>query len=132
MKTISVCFAGLIAGLISLIIADSLGLGFLLAVVVLFTLAEAGLTIATEGSGISGILFQIIAPILFYSQLGEWGHEFGNDFHYLIDLSGGYFDSKMSPAVYWYWLFAVPVVRIIILEPVILVLRKIRKKGADA
>ncbi len=103
-------------------------ISWLIAVLVL---AETAIAMGTRTSGLPGVLINIIAPIVFLLIMKAWGYEFGEEYQYSTD-DGYEYWTEINKAVYWYWLYAVPAVRIFILEPIILVLRKVREKGAGA
>lgn len=99
--------------------------------IAVLVVGETAIVILEKDAGLLGVFVNIIAPIIFLLFMGALGYEFGTEYQYSTD-DGYEYWTETNKAVYWYWLYAVPVVRIFILEPVILVLRKIRKRGAGA
>lgn len=132
---------GGIGGLILGWSVSEFGLWGLFVGVMMFTLSEGVVAygFATDGSWYPGFVLHMVgagvtlAVLLHMTDAFQEHLVFGQPFFYNISLDNGDWLDGRDSGLAWYFLFAVPIVRTIIVEPMVLwKFWKAKKKGTSA
>lgn len=126
-----------VAGMLSLIASDLGGLGLVIVPVILVMIVESVISCALSFCAIKevlwfGLLFHLMAAAVFFIGCQNGGHEILQPFQYIIDHGHGNFEFAENGAIAWWFLIVPLAIRVIVIEPILLIVYAIGKKKINA